>query len=75
MAPDRVCRDCAAGRKKTSVTMLDGEFGIIQHQVRSWFARGKRGRAVPGQRPTKTAVIEASIPFNGVLLPRYSGSK
>ena len=44
---------------KTSVTMLDGELQLSNGQGSVLVRTGERGEAVPGQKPTKTAVIEA----------------
>ena len=44
---------------KTSVTMLDGELELSNAQGSVLVRSGERGDAVPGQKPTKTAVIEA----------------
>jgi len=44
---------------RTSVTMLDGELQLSNAQGTILVRSGERGDVIPGQRPTKTAVIEA----------------
>jgi len=44
---------------RTSVTMLDGELQLSNAQGTVLVRSGERGDVIPGQRPTKTAVIEA----------------
>src|SRR5205814_7233857 len=45
--------------EKTYVSMLDGELEISNAQGSVLVRSGERGDGVPGQKPTKTAVIEA----------------